>query len=90
MSLLVVNYDQDLLITEAAQLNGFFKETSFSLTESNIPLQFIFNQSEFIDLLFAHAISIKYLILSFDPQWRIVFYLELFLFPFYIINIIIF
>jgi hypothetical protein len=58
VSILVINDDQNLLIAQATQLNGLLQEAPFSFAESNISLQLVFNQSKFIDLLFAHAISI--------------------------------
>lgn len=62
MSIFIVNDYQNLLITQAAKLDGFFEEASFSFAKGNIPLQFVFDQSEFIDLLFSHAISIQCLL----------------------------
>ena len=57
MSFFVVNNDQNLLITQAAQLYCFFQEPSLSFAEGYISLKFVINQSKFIDFLFTHANS---------------------------------
>lgn len=52
---LVVDDDEDLLIAEAAQLDGLLEEAALPLAEGDIPLRLALDEFEFIDLLLAHV-----------------------------------
>lgn len=55
LSLLVVDDDQDLLLAQAAQFDGFLKKTPLSFAKSYVSLHFVVDQLELVDFLLSHV-----------------------------------
>ena len=54
-SLLIVYYNQNLLITETAQLNCFLQKSSLSLAEGYVALQSVLDSLQLINFIFSHV-----------------------------------
>lgn len=60
LPLLVVNDNEYLLVAQAAELYGLLEEASLSFTECDIPLQFILNQLQLINLFLTHHLTFTF------------------------------
>jgi len=58
-TLLIIDYNKDLLTAKAAKLNSLFQEPSFALAEGNISLRSTLNQLKFINFLLSHQVILS-------------------------------
>lgn len=58
LPLLVVNDNEYLLVAQATELYCLLEEAPLSFTERDIPLQFILNQLELINLFLTHLVLV--------------------------------